>query len=111
MPLDALGLLIYWRVQVDVASSASIKKVLSAIQVLNPAARVLKTTRGKVEASDVVGTGLFDMDKASVQAGLFFTGIGCSCVYSHLSQPSNLSNLLTVWSGRMATQYAGGDQA
>jgi len=43
--------------------------IYAVVQKLNPAAKILKTKYSKVDPKDVMGTGLFDFEKASFHAG------------------------------------------
>ncbi|MGW1161998.1 GTP-binding protein [Streptomyces sp. NPDC002519] len=51
---------------VDAASAARLRGILSR---LNPGARRLDSVRGQVRASDVLGTGLFDVEQAQLAPG------------------------------------------
>ncbi|MEO1498350.1 MAG: GTP-binding protein [Planctomycetota bacterium] len=53
----------------DLVDEAEKTTVLGMIRNLNPKARIIETTRGRIDPSAIVGTGLFSMDEASAQPG------------------------------------------
>lgn len=53
----------------DLVDEAEKTIVLGMIRNLNPKARIIETTRGKVDPTAIMGTGLFSMDEASAQPG------------------------------------------
>ncbi len=55
--------------KVDLVSSEDALEVEAVLRALNPGARIHRTTRGRVPLDRVLGTGLFDYDKAESSAG------------------------------------------
>lgn len=55
--------------KIDLMNKKQKKKINKIIKSLNPVAKVIPTNYGKVDVKDVVGTGLFDFEKASSSAG------------------------------------------
>ncbi|MCY4154147.1 MAG: zinc metallochaperone GTPase ZigA [Gammaproteobacteria bacterium] len=55
--------------KLDLVSTDQALEVEAIVKALNPGARVLTTTRGKVPLEYVLDTGLFDYDKAASSAG------------------------------------------
>ena len=53
----------------DLVDEEEKTRVLGMIRNLNPKARIIETTRGGIDPSAIVGTGLFSMDEASAQPG------------------------------------------
>ena len=53
----------------DLLDEHGCARVEAALSRLNPQARVVRSVRGEVEVSDVLDTGLFDMERASNAAG------------------------------------------
>jgi G3E family GTPase len=53
----------------DLVSETELKKLEIIIKALNPDAKVVKTTFGKVDLNQILDTNLFDLDKASNAAG------------------------------------------
>lgn len=53
----------------DLASPQGLRDVHGVVRALNPGARVLETTQGKVALGDVLDTGRFDFDAASNRPG------------------------------------------
>lgn len=55
--------------KMDLVSKKQKKKIFKTIKSLNPVAKVIRTNYSRVDVNDVVGTGLFDFEKASSSAG------------------------------------------
>ncbi len=55
--------------KVDLASSEQALEVEAIVKALNPGAKVLMTTHGRVPLESVLDTGLFDYEKAATSAG------------------------------------------
>ena len=55
--------------KVDLVTEEKASEVEAIVKALNPGARVLKSTRGRVELDAVLDTGLFDYEKAESSAG------------------------------------------
>lgn len=55
--------------KVDLMSKKQKKKINKIIESLNPVAKIIPTNFGRVDVREVVGTGLFDFEKASSSAG------------------------------------------
>lgn len=55
--------------KIDLVSKKQKKKIFKTIKSLNPVAKVIRTNFCRVNVRDVVGTGLFDFEKASSSAG------------------------------------------
>lgn len=53
----------------DLAGEDFIRETHAAVTALNPGARVVRAERGRVDVGDVVGTGLFDLDRAAESPG------------------------------------------
>jgi G3E family GTPase len=53
----------------DLVSETELKKLEIIIKALNPDAKVVKTTFGKIDLNQILDTNLFDLDKASNAAG------------------------------------------
>ncbi|MBM4253563.1 MAG: GTP-binding protein [Deltaproteobacteria bacterium] len=53
----------------DLVSFADLEKLKSLLSQLNPDARQIMTIRGRVNLGDILGTGLFDIEKARKAAG------------------------------------------
>ncbi|PSK37848.1 hypothetical protein C7M61_003093 [Candidozyma pseudohaemuli] len=55
--------------KIDLVNKKQKKKIFKTIKSLNPVAKVYRTNYSRVDVKDVVGTGLFDFEKASSSAG------------------------------------------
>lgn len=55
--------------KLDLITPAQREEVLGLIKALNPGAEIVETTRGQVPLDRILGTGLFNLDEASEQAG------------------------------------------
>ncbi|MDK1477001.1 GTP-binding protein [Streptomyces sp. 549] len=55
--------------KLDLVDAASADRLKAALTRLNPAARIVPATRGAVRASDVLGTSLFDLERAQQAPG------------------------------------------
>lgn len=55
--------------KMDLVSKKQKKKIFKTIKSLNPVSKVIRTNYSRVDVNDVVGTGLFDFEKASSSAG------------------------------------------
>lgn len=55
--------------KLDLVSSERAQELASILKALNPGAKIVKATRGNVELSEVLDTGLFDYEKAENSAG------------------------------------------
>lgn len=53
----------------DMVSTSQISKIKSLISTLNPDAKILTTTRSRVDLSEILNTGMFDFTKAAMGAG------------------------------------------
>lgn len=53
----------------DLVSFADLEKINGILSQLNPDARLLMTVRGRVNLGDILGTGLFDLEKAKKSPG------------------------------------------
>lgn len=53
----------------DLVQSAELDKLEGVLRRLQPEARIIRTSKGKVAPSDILNTGLFNFDKASQSAG------------------------------------------
>ena len=53
----------------DLINTEKLKQLKAVIQKLNPVARILESTFGKVKLNEIVNTGLFDFEEASSAAG------------------------------------------
>jgi len=53
----------------DLVSEEEMNNIHAVVKKLNPAAKILKTKYSKVDPNDVMGTGLFDFEKATFHAG------------------------------------------
>lgn len=53
----------------DLVDEHELARVVASVKALNPQAHVIQTTRSKVPLESVLGTGLYDYDKASRAAG------------------------------------------
>jgi len=54
--------------KIDLVSEEDRHELRSTLRALNPSARIIETERSKVALSDVLDTGLFDMEKAQTSA-------------------------------------------
>ena len=55
--------------KVDLVSPGKLKELKSVLQKLNPGAKILTSSHGKVEIDEIVNTGKFDFYEASTSAG------------------------------------------
>ncbi|GGF38161.1 GTP-binding protein [Echinicola rosea] len=55
--------------KIDLVTIPQLEMVKALIKKLNPVAKLIETTRGKVSPHQIINTGLFDFDKASQSAG------------------------------------------
>ncbi|MFD4030036.1 GTP-binding protein [Streptomyces sp. NPDC058637] len=55
--------------KLDLVDERERERLDAALSRLNPAARIVPVTRGRVELSEVLGTGLFDLDRAQQAPG------------------------------------------
>lgn len=55
--------------KIDLVGQEEARQLEASLRRLNPGARVIPTTNAQVELSEVVGTGLFDIEKAAQSAG------------------------------------------
>lgn len=55
--------------KVDLVTAEQAGEVEAVVRALNPGAKLLRAVRGKVPLPEVLGTGLFDYDKAASSAG------------------------------------------
>lgn len=53
----------------DAASPADVARIEGMVRKLNPEARLIKTVRGQISPSEILNTGVFDIDHASSSAG------------------------------------------
>ncbi|MGG4488574.1 GTP-binding protein [Metabacillus idriensis] len=53
----------------DLVDEEALIHLEQVLRKLQPEARIIRTTRGEIQASDILNTGLFDFDKASESAG------------------------------------------
>jgi G3E family GTPase len=53
----------------DLSSPYKLEEIKRVLKKLNPEARIITTSHGKIEPSEILNTGLFDFDKASQGAG------------------------------------------
>jgi G3E family GTPase len=91
----------------DVAGPEKTEAVQAALRVLNPTARFVKTTFGKVPLGDILNTKLFDYDKASSSAGWMkelrgehtpeTEAYGISSFVYRTSEPFDAQKLSALW--------------
>ncbi|MET9428972.1 GTP-binding protein [Streptomyces sp. NPDC003036] len=55
--------------KLDLVGEADAARLAAALTRLNPAARILTAERGRVEPKDILGTGLFDLERAQQAPG------------------------------------------
>ncbi|MBT2457385.1 GTP-binding protein [Streptomyces sp. ISL-86] len=55
--------------KLDLVGSGTAVRLRAALSRLNPAARIVPATRGRVQLGDVLGTGLFDLERAQQAPG------------------------------------------
>ncbi|WP_328676769.1 GTP-binding protein [Streptomyces sp. NBC_00322] len=55
--------------KLDLVDAQSADRLRAALTRLNPAARIVAATRGRVDLGDVLGTGLFDLERAQQAPG------------------------------------------
>ncbi|GGX08309.1 GTP-binding protein [Streptomyces chryseus] len=55
--------------KLDLVDTATAHRLRAALSRLNPAARILTATHGRVSPADVLGTGLFDLERAQEAPG------------------------------------------
>jgi G3E family GTPase len=55
--------------KLDLVDATSVDRLRAALTRLNPAARIVAATRGRVELGEVLGTGLFDLERAQQAPG------------------------------------------
>ena len=55
--------------KLDLVTDEELDQLRGVIKALNPAARIVEVTRGKVSTADVLGTGRFDMEQAAASPG------------------------------------------
>ncbi|MEZ6143668.1 MAG: GTP-binding protein [Zavarzinella sp.] len=55
--------------KVDLINQTQLELIQSILKSLNPSAHLIPTSRGQIELGNVLGTGLFDMEKASAAPG------------------------------------------
>ncbi|MGW7195895.1 GTP-binding protein [Streptomyces chryseus] len=55
--------------KIDLVGAAAAQRLRAALSRLNPAARILTATHGRVSPADVLGTGLFDLERAQEAPG------------------------------------------
>ncbi|QFT87245.1 Putative metal chaperone YciC [Bacillus sp. THAF10] len=53
----------------DLVSEEALAHLEQVLRKLQPAARIIRTSKGQIQSSDILNTGLFDFDKASESAG------------------------------------------
>jgi len=54
--------------KIDLVSDEDRRELIATLKALNPAAKIIETVRSKVELSEVLDTGLFDMETAQTSA-------------------------------------------
>lgn len=95
----------------DLVEESELRRLESVLRKLQPSAKIIRTVRGEVELSEILNTGLFDFEKASLAPGWLRElqkeehtpeteeyGIG-SFVYRRRTpfHPERLANLLAEW--------------
>lgn len=95
----------------DLVEESELSRLESVLRKLQPSAKIIRTVRGEVELSEILNTGLFDFEKASLAPGWLRElqkeehtpeteeyGIG-SFVYRRRTpfHPERLANLLAEW--------------
>lgn len=53
----------------DLVKSAELDRLEKVLQTLQPRAKIIRTTRGNIQPSEILNTGLFDFEEASRSAG------------------------------------------
>jgi G3E family GTPase len=53
----------------DLVTAEQADRLAAALSRLNPAARIVRATRGRIPTSEILGTGLFDLDRAQQAPG------------------------------------------
>ena len=95
----------------DLVEESELRRLEGVLRKLQPSAKIIRTVRGEVELSEILNTGLFDFEKASLAPGWLRElqkeehtpeteeyGIG-SFVYRRRTpfHPERLANLLAEW--------------
>ncbi len=95
----------------DLVEESELRRLEGVLRKLQPSAKIIRTIRGEVELSEILNTGLFDFEKASLAPGWLRElqkeehtpeteeyGIG-SFVYRRRTpfHPERLANLLAEW--------------
>lgn len=55
--------------KIDLVTKEQVEELYAIIQKLNPEAKIITTSKSKIELENVINTGLFDYDKAEASAG------------------------------------------
>jgi G3E family GTPase len=97
----------------DLASKEEIAKVKAIISKLNPGAYVYEISRGEINLSHIINTGLFNLEKASMNAGWLkeirgehipeTLEYGISSFVFKANRPFNHAKLLEILNGNMFT--------